>query len=415
LVTVIQNGTLHLWDVESGKELLSWKMPTWDQTVNKTKYPRPAIRQPVFSPDGKTLFASAGGKVHRWDVATGKELPAFEIGGVMKGDYTQCALSQDGRTLAVCSFSRASPMVLLNAATGRVRRRLEGVQAYSLTVAFSPDGGTLAVNAGGSVSLWEVASGRPRGRLEEPRGVFALSFSPDGRLLAVSSVHEEQVSLWDLAAGKVVGSIRSDIGRVESLAFSPDSSRLALAGSSPTALVCDVAALCGKKKIDEVVKITEPSAEELEGLWVALTGKDGARAYRAIRSMGLAGPRGAAFLKARLQGVKLPSERRIAQLIADLDSNNFTTREKATAELEKYGERAAPALRRTLDGEPSAEVRTRVKRLLDKLGSRKESPPSSELVRSRVIEALEANGTDEARKVLAWLAAEAKKHIENKD
>jgi hypothetical protein len=79
------------------------------------------------------------------------------------------------------------------------------------------------------------------------------------------------------------------------------------------------------------------------------------------------------------------------------------------------GEQATSALRRALEGETSLEVGRRVKRLLDELGSRKESPPSPELVRLQVIEALEANGTDEARKVLASLAEKDKKRSDKKD
>jgi hypothetical protein len=128
--------------------------------------------------------------------------------------------------------------------------------------------------------------------------------------------------------------------------------------------------------------------------------------YRAVRRLGAAGPREAAFLQKRLQGGPTgPDERRIARLIADLDHDDFAARDKASAELETIGLRAEPALRRALAGEVSVEARTRLKRLLDRLGSPEGQPPPPELVRLRVIEALEANGTPEARKVLAELAA----------
>ena len=146
------------------------------------------------------------------------------------------------------------------------------------------------------------------------------------------------------------------------------------------------------------------SAEDLERLWIELSGADGARAYRAIRQLGLTGPRGAVFLKTRFKGDKPPEERRIAQLIDDLDDDKFATREKASAELEKLGIRAATALRRTLEGEVSAEVRSRVKRLLERLDVPPGSPPSHELIRLRAIEALEANGSKEARQALAELS-----------
>jgi hypothetical protein len=164
--------------------------------------------------------------------------------------------------------------------------------------------------------------------------------------------------------------------------------------------------LCGKKNMQEIGKSRTPSAENLERLWAELSGADGVRTYRAIRKLGLTGPRGADFLKRRLKGDKPPDERRIARLIADLDDDQFATREKAFEELGKLGVLAEPARRRTLQGEASAEVRLRVNRLLEALGPSQRQLPSPDLVRLRAVEALEANGSIEARQVLAELAEE---------
>jgi hypothetical protein len=54
---------------------------------------------------------------------------------------------------------------------------------------------------------------------------------------------------------------------------------------------------------------------------------------------------------------------KIAHWIADLDSNQFAVREKATQELKKLGESAQPALRHALDNQPKAEARKRLERL----------------------------------------------------
>jgi hypothetical protein len=341
-------------------------------------------------------------QILRWEVATGKELPALEVQGA--SGNTSCLLSPDGGTLLVWCLGKRNQQILADPTTGKIRHRLEDNRGWRGLPAFSSDGRTVAMCESGGISLWEVANGRQRGRLALPLRASAPAFSLDGRLLALGSNSETPVLLWDLAAGRIVGQLRAEFGQVMSLAFSPDSSRLAVAGFSPMVLVCDVATLCDKKRIEEIGKITEPSAEELEGLWAELTGTDGARAYRAIRQLGLTGPRGAAFLKVRLKGDKPPDARRIARLIADLDDDKFATREKSYGELEKLGVRAEPALRRALEGEASLEVRTRVKRLLDRLGAAQEPLPSPELVRLRVVEALEANGTPEARKTLAELA-----------
>jgi WD40 repeat protein len=400
LATVIHDGTLRLWEVESGKELRSWKVPTRD-----TRSFRVLITQPVFTPDGKTLLAAEGSKIHRWEVATGRELPAFEIEGIQPPGKSWCFPSPDGQTLMVWDIGRGRPDIrLVDAANGKLRRQLEVPRAGLRPPVFSPDGRMLAIGTLGEVLLLEVASGQPRGRLKGGQWATSMAFSSDGRFLAVGNNTESTVTLWDLSTGRVIGSLWSELGMVRSLTFSPDGFRLAVAGDFSTALVCDLAELCGKKKWEEISKSTTPSADELEELWTELSSSDGARAYRAIRKLGLAGPGVAPFLKARLKSDKLPDEQRIAQLIADLDNDKFARRERASRELEKFGAQAEPALRRTLEGKVSAEVRLRVERLLKRLDVPQGPPPSPQLIRLRSVEALEANGTQEARQVLAELS-----------
>src|SRR5262245_47021452 len=74
-----------------------------------------------------------------------------------------------------------------------------------LTVAFSPDGKTLA--AGGYenlVRLWDIATGQERLVL---RGhistVCCIAYAPDGKTLA-SCGHGNDARVWDAATGKVV-------------------------------------------------------------------------------------------------------------------------------------------------------------------------------------------------------------------
>jgi HEAT repeat protein len=110
-------------------------------------------------------------------------------------------------------------------------------------------------------------------------------------------------------------------------------------------------------------------------------------------------------LKEALPPVAPADEKRLARLIADLDDDEFATREQATAELEKLGEVALPALRKALAANPSAEVRLRGEQLLRK----DDDPvPSGERLRAlRAAEALEQAGTKEAREALRHLAGGA--------
>jgi hypothetical protein len=334
----------------------------------------------------------------RWDVATGEELPPLPLPS--RGLNPWCAASPDGHTLALGCIGEPPQVVVVDLRTGAVQHRLEGVRSPKGTGAFSPDGRTLAAPDADQreVWLWEVASGRPRGRLQGQAVV--LAFSPNGRLLVGGGGHDQDVTFWDLASGAVVGTLRHDLGLILSLNFAPDGRRIAMGGESPAALVCDVAALCGKEKVEEIF----PSAEELKSLWTDLGDADGLRAYRAVMRLGATGPGGAEFLEGRLKKGTDPDERRLAQLIADLDHEEFARREKASRELEALDGKAGPALRQALEGRPSAEVRARVERLLQRLDKSTEGP-SPELVLLRVVEALEVNATPQARQVLTELAA----------
>jgi hypothetical protein len=225
-------------------------------------------------------------------------------------------------------------------------------------VAFSPDGRTLVTGDGHrTIRLWEVATGQERGRLLGHEDVIgSVSFSPDGRRL-VSSSYDTTGLVWDLT-----GHLRG--GRLEALKLPP---------------------------------------QELAARWADLAGDDGAKAYRAVWDLAAGGDRSVSFLRGHLKPVAPADARQIARWIGDLDSERFEARARATRELEKLADLAEPALRKLLAGQPSAEARKRAGQLLERL-----SNLSGERLRVvRAIEALEHTASQEARRLLAALAAGA--------
>src|SRR5262249_15972950 len=95
----------------------------------------------------------------------------------------------------------------------------------------------------------------------------------------------------------------------------------------------------------------------------------------------------------------------MAQLVADLDSDLFAVRQKATQALEDLGELAEAVLRKAREGQPSLEKRRRLDQLLEKL---EKQPITAERLPSLPpVQVLDPLGTPEARKVLETVAGGA--------
>jgi hypothetical protein len=138
------------------------------------------------------------------------------------------AVAPNGSRVAVGPRDPADDRVLiLSAATGREERTLTGIGA----VAFHPDSRRLATGRpGGGVRLWDVATGSEAGTIETgTQPVRALAFSPEGGRLAVATA--EGLSSWDLVTRRRV-SWGEDVPEAVALAFSPDGGRLAVADTT---------------------------------------------------------------------------------------------------------------------------------------------------------------------------------------
>jgi hypothetical protein len=139
--------------------------------------------------------------------------------------------------------------------------------------------------------------------------------------------------------------------------------------------------------------------DDLGPLWDDLAGNDALRADLAVWRLAGAGPRAVALVRERLRPPPTPAPERVARLIADLDSEDFDARERASAELTADIEAAAPALRRALAADPSVELRLRIEALLAD-----RDPTPEQRRRLRAVRVLEGTGVAEGRALLQSLA-----------
>jgi RNA polymerase sigma factor (sigma-70 family) len=167
-----------------------------------------------------------------------------------------------------------------------------------------------------------------------------------------------------------------------------------------------------------VVPAKALSQSDLEGIWKSLGEDNGMKARQAVWRLVRAPSEAVPFLKKQIRARPFASPKMLDQLIANLDSDRFAVRKKATAELERLGEAAEGALKKASRGTTSVEVVRRAKEILKKL-ERKEA--GKRLHIERAFDAIELMGTPEARAVLAdfakgeegaWLTEQAKRALQ---
>jgi len=151
------------------------------------------------------------------------------------------AFSPDGKTLAF--GTQDMKIFLLDAATGAQRAVLTDHHSWVWSVAFSPDGKTLVSGSSDkTLMLWDAATGRPIGQpLTGHEGeVKSVAFSPDGKTVASGS-WDKTVMLWDVASHQPTGQpLRGHTDKVSGVAFSPDGKTVASCGDK-TVILWDVA------------------------------------------------------------------------------------------------------------------------------------------------------------------------------
>ncbi|MFO0807291.1 MAG: WD40 repeat domain-containing protein [Gemmataceae bacterium] len=357
-----------------------------------------------FSPDGSRIVTGGTTKVVAiWEVVSGKLLqeyatPPLGISSIATfddnamwavEDKSQVESEEEGRHVAI--FDLMSGKV--------VRRLLAGDKTvgglWSSGIAISVDRRSVAVSGkDGVVRVYELLTGAERQRFADDgeqsawRGTQFLAFSPDGRMLATCGTMNPVTRVWDISAGTALPPLAGHRGMIGAVDVSADGRRLITGSQDTTCLVWDMARLAPAPRKRAV------TGSDLLKDWDALRDRDAAKAYRSHWNLVGGGAATVEFMREQLKAGKAGDSGQASRWVLELDSPKYAARERATAALIGMLDEAEALLRQTLATTDSAEVRQRVRMILD-------WPRLREV---RTIEVLESLATPEAQTLLSELA-----------
>lgn len=183
-------GIVRIWDLKTGtlrKEL----------DFNRTQH----MSHVAFSPDGRTLV-SGGGDIWLWNTNNWSLKRKLSTGHAIRAPFI---FSPNGKMFVSGGGieEKQGIVTVWDANTGRsLRKMLHGRMVQS--IAISPDGGTLATSAAGSLKVWNINTGALIKTLIVTKSDIIPSvssvFSPDGCCLATSG--SDGVTIWRLASLK---------------------------------------------------------------------------------------------------------------------------------------------------------------------------------------------------------------------
>ena len=421
-------GHVGVWDIESGRLL---------EALTAGGISEPILGLHVDA--GGHVRALAGDELLHWDDVGRVERTGIDTDAVAAG-----AFAADGKRLVACGAE--PPIRVFDAASGGSLRSLDPTLSAD-ELAFSPDGTILAGARLWRLCLWSADSGDEfsKRRLEgtvrgfifsaDGRHIFAdvdyegililesetgtvlrtlarpgipdlkddqrraIAISPDSSLLAETGPAGALI-VWEVFTGRRVLTLSGHEAPIAGVAFHPDGRRLVSIGEDGAALLWDLhheSLLSAEDAGDSL------TSTRIEQLWHQLGDDNGDLAYRAF----------VALLHHRQQTLALiespPGLDGLAErLIARLDDADSAVRSTAYERLKSLNIAAEPMLRARLEQGTSAELSSRIRRLLGHLRGRRGERERHELARRhrllRSVHLLKWIGTSEARELLDELA-----------
>ncbi|HLO52341.1 MAG TPA: NB-ARC domain-containing protein [Kamptonema sp.] len=230
IIVASDKQTLRLWqvgetdNVTEFQTIIGWANSVWSVAISQT-----LIKSAI-------ACGGAGGTVTLWDLQTRQCLRTLNR---HQKSVRSVAFNPDGETLA--SAGEDKTIWLWEVNTGQAKLPLLGHTGCVWSVAFSPDSKILASGSSDrTIRLWDISSGGTLQILKSHESwVLSVAFAPDGRFFASSSA-DQTIRLWDISTGECLKILFGHQGLIWSIAFSPDGNTLASASEDKTIKLWDV-------------------------------------------------------------------------------------------------------------------------------------------------------------------------------
>jgi WD40 repeat protein len=196
LYNVGNRSEVQVLDVATGKEL--WRFDGFEGNAASTELGVTAL---TFSPDGKTLLAGTG-------ILPGERYP----------ETVRKTKSGEVKSWKLEDKPKPPPQ-------WRELGKLDGIDDYVDSIAFSPDGKSFVVGGLGgeakqTLSMWDADTHKKQwAGGPAPPAIADVSFSPDGKLVAVTG--DKTIDFYDARTGKLV-ELKKPFPGSKVVAFSPD-------------------------------------------------------------------------------------------------------------------------------------------------------------------------------------------------
>lgn len=250
LATASRDGTVKVWDLGNGRELVTYRGHADQQGDGTANTNVLAVSDVAYHPEGKVIASAAGGQVHLWEPTTGKQLKVLVTLEKNDKPIKSLAFRPDGKALAVGGDDGI--LRVFETDTGKATFTGPTRNSRIEKVAFSPNGKLIGVADSASFAA-VYAPGLPNPmpmsvNVVDPGETLGVAFTTDGGALFTCG-RDGKARLTagpnpdGTGAGNTATRLREFVGHtgaVQGLAVTPDGKALVTGGEDRTVRVWDV-------------------------------------------------------------------------------------------------------------------------------------------------------------------------------